>query len=278
MEVPRIVSPRGMLSEWALQQGSARKRAIWWLYLKRDLDSASLLHATAHSEASDFRNCGLTAPIAVLPNGVNLPPQLDRRDLRSRPERVALFLSRLHPKKGLLDLIEAWSVLRPPNWRLVIAGDDEGGHRAVVEKTAAQRGVRDLIDFVGPVGDAAKWDLYATAELFILPSYSENFGIVVAEALAAGVPVITTRATPWKELQDIGCGWWIDTGAASLTSALREGIQASDETRVAMGKRGRELVETRYSWASAAEKMLACYRWLLGQQEKPECVNLSDAA
>ncbi len=275
LRVPRVVSPRGMLSEWALNHGSVWKKLAWRVYQKRDLESASLLHATAESEAAEFRQCGLRPPIAVVPNGVDVPPAIRRQTGEERRERVALFLSRLHPKKGLLDLVEAWAAVRPKGWRLVIAGDDEGGHRATVERAAAERGIGDRIDFLGAVADADKWDLYAKADLFVLPSYSENFGIVVAEALAAGVPVITTRATPWKEIQELRCGWWVDTGAASLATALRHATGKSDEERREMGERGRELMESKYSWDVAAEKMIACYHWILGKQEKPEWVQLS---
>lgn len=275
--IPRMVSPRGMLSDWALNHSGWRKKVVWRLHQKRDLESASMLHATAAEEAEEFRSIGLCRPIAVIPNGVDLPSVDDRARCEPRTWRTALFLSRLHPKKGLLDLIAAWAVVQPAGWRLVIAGDDEGGYRRVVEDAvnAAQR--ENEIEFVGAVADAEKWNLYARADLFILPSYSENFGIVIAEALAAGVPVITTRATPWMELERNDCGWWIEVGTAPLISALHEATSATDGRRRAMGDRGRDLVKMRYSWGLAAEKMLACYRWLLGQEEKPDCVSLPDA-
>ena len=273
LDVPRVVSPRGMLSEWALNHGSARKKLAWRLHQRRNLESASLLHATADSEADEFRKCGLRNPIAIVPNGVDLPPVRNNTGAPTA-ERTALFLSRIHPKKGLLDLVNAWAAVQPINWRLRIVGDDEGGHRSLVASAVDEQGIGEQVEFLGPVADAEKWDLYAKADLFVLPSYSENFGIVVAEALAAGVPVITTRATPWGELVSTRSGWWIDTGAESLAAALGEATQKSDAERRAMGERGRNLVESRYSWGAAAEKMLACYLWLLGEAERPHCVQL----
>jgi glycosyltransferase involved in cell wall biosynthesis len=269
---PRVVSPRGMLSAWALGQGRLRKKLAWRLHQRRDLERASLLHATAEAEAEDFRRAGLRNPIAVVPNGVDVAHTISRTMREPRGPRTALFLSRLHRKKGLLDLVEAWRVVRPSGWRLVIAGEDEGGYRRTIETAAAMAGLGQTVDFSGPVDDDKKWELYASADLFVLPSYSENFGLVVAEALASGVPVVTTKATPWPELETARCGWWIDTGAVALSAALREATAATDEQRRAMGERGRDLIEKKYSWKQAAAQMLACYQWLLQIGRRPECI------
>jgi glycosyltransferase involved in cell wall biosynthesis len=115
-------------------------------------------------------------------------------------------------------------------------------------------------------------NLLQSASLFVLPTFSENFGIAVAEALAAGVPVITTKGAPWKELETHRCGWWVDVGAEPLATAMREAIALSDEQRRAMGKRGRRLVEERYSWPKIAADMKSVYEWVLGSGPKPECV------
>jgi glycosyltransferase involved in cell wall biosynthesis len=108
--------------------------------------------------------------------------------------------------------------------------------------------------------------------LFVLPSHSENFGIVVAEALASGVPVITTRATPWEELVTHRCGWWTENGPEPLAAALRDALSRTDEERREMGRRGRQLVDQKYSWPGIAAQVHAVYRWMLGEGEKPECV------
>jgi len=129
-------------------------------------------------------------------------------------------------------------------------------------------------EYVGPVAGEAKWNLYRDADLFVLPSHSENFGLVVAEALACGVPVITTRGTPWEDLVTHRCGWWTEIGVEPLANALREALRLSDEERQHMGRRGRKLVEENYTWPAAAKKMVAVYRWMLGEGQKPECVNL----
>lgn len=274
--VPRIVSPRGMLSEWALAWRGRRKRAAWLAYQRRDLRAADVLHATSELEAREIRAAGIGVPVAVVPNGVDLPPlregpPVDRSAVGGRSRRL-LFLSRIHPKKGLADLIDAWGATRPAGWELVIAGPDEGGHRAEIEARARALGPDAAVRFRDPVPDAGKWDLYGTADLFVLPSRSENFGVVVAEALASGVPVITTRAAPWEALGERRCGWWTEPGVEPLARAIAEATGIGDAERRAMGARGRQLVEEGFAWPAVARRMLAVYRWLAGEGATPEWV------
>lgn len=276
--LPRIVSPRGMLTTWALQHRGWKKRLAWSLYQQRDLHRAQVLHATSNDEADGFRALGLRQPIAIIPNGVSLPPPLSPVSgfqdfsFSASQKRTVLFLSRLHPKKGLFDLVEAWAAVRPSGWRVVIAGPDDEGHRAQLESAVRSRGLSDDFSFVGSVEGEAKWNLYRQANLFVLPSYSENFGLVIAEALACGVPVLTTRATPWRELIDHRCGWWVEVGANPLAAALRTATALTDTERQEMGVRGRLLIEANYSWPHVAAQMKSVYAWMLGQGPRPNCV------
>ena len=272
--VPLVVSPRGMLEPWALGHNRWKKRLAWWVYQRRVLKQATLFHATAEAEAKSLRRLGFDQPIAVIPNGVKVPGR-GKRERRPGANRTALFLSRLHPKKGLPMLIEAWAELRPEGWELILVGPSEGGHRGELERQARQAGLEDVVTFAGSVSDDEKWSYYDAADLFILPTYSENFGIVVAEALAAGVPVITTTGAPWEELESRNCGWWVDPDTGALAGALREAVGRSQEERLAMGRRGRKLVEERYSWEGVARQMEAAYRWLLGRGSQPSCVRLA---
>lgn len=271
LEVPFVVSTRGMLTRWALSHNSLKKRLAWDLYQERDVRSAALLHATAEEEVEDIRRAALRQPVVVLPNGVEIPGRV--RETPAGATRRALFLSRIHPIKGLLNLVEAWARVRPEGWELVLAGPDEDGHRAEVEALAHAHGVDDL-RWRGAVDDAAKWDLYREADLFVLPTFSENFGIVVAEALAAGVPAITTTGAPWRALSERQCGWWVDIGVEPLVAALREATTLGDEARHAMGQRGRTYVRESLSWERVAREMAAAYRWVLGEGERPDTVVL----
>jgi glycosyltransferase involved in cell wall biosynthesis len=158
------------------------------------------------------------------------------------------------------------------NWRVLVAGGDENGHLAEVKTEIRKQKLENSFEFIGEVADEKKWDLYRSADLFVLPTKSENFGIVIAEALACGLPVITTRGTPWEDLITHRCGWWVELGAGPLAVALNEAMRLPDEERRAMGLRGRKLVEENYTWPAAAKKMVALYRWMLDSGSKPECL------
>lgn len=272
-QVPLIVQPHGMLEPWALAYRGWKKRLALSLYQRRDLEFASLFIATAEQEAESIRQFGLRQPIAVIPNGVELAVgggENGRGTLHSTV-RTALFLSRIHPKKGLLNLVSAWGQLRPRDWRLVIAGPDEDGHLAQVMSSVDQRGITECVEYVGEVEGQRKAELYRDADLFVLPTFSENFGVVVAEALACGLPVITTRGTPWMDLERFGCGWWIDTGVDLLVSTLRKAMSLPEDERKAMGERGRRYVQ-RYDWNVIARQTAEVYRWVLARGPKPDCV------
>lgn len=289
VSVPIVHSPHGMLTPWALRAKWHKKMLALAAYQYWDLRQARLLHATAESEREDIRRVGLKRPVAVIPLGVHMPPLRTERPRRS--ERVALFVSRVHPKKGLLNLVAAWARVRPSGWRMTVAGPDQDGHTAEVKALAERLGVLKDFQFVGPVYGCDKEALYANADLFVLPTFSENFGAVVVEALAHGCPVITTKGTPWSELcgttrslrgdseaavrnlgQDVcgsplggcaevtRCGWWIDIGVEPLAAALSEAFSISDAARGAMGMNGRRLVESKYTWPAVAEIMATEYQ------------------
>ncbi|PEN06513.1 hypothetical protein CRI93_09530 [Longimonas halophila] len=260
--VPYVLTPRGMLEPWALNHNAWKKNLVWYAYQHRILKGAALLHATAPAEATHLRALGLDAPIVVAPNGVTVPQQWKQKS-DSGTMRQALFLSRVHPKKGLLNLMEAWAAVDPPDWELVIAGPDENDHQSEVEARAVELGITDQVSFPGSIPDAEKWALYRASDLFVLPTFSENFGVVVAEALASGIPAITTTGAPWSVLEERDCGWWIETGVDPLVEALREATTCSDAERLAMGRYGRELVKERFAWPAIAQTLAGAYRWLL---------------
>ncbi len=270
--IPLIISPRGMLEPWARSYRSWKKMIAWYFYQRRDLKAATVLQATSKQEAGNLQLLDFHIPIAIIPNGVDIPefPEPVVKDKTNL--KTALFLSRVHPVKGLLNLVRAWAKIRPVNWRVVIAGPDEGGHQIEIEQEIQRHELSDSFSFIGSVADQDKWELYRSADLFVLPTHSENFGIVIAEALASGTPVITTKGTPWKELVENKCGWWIDIGVEPLAEALTKAMNLSSEERQAMGQRGRRLIEQNYSWDKIGNEMLSVYEWILGKGPKPECV------
>ena len=263
---PFIASPRSMLDPWALAHRKWKKRLAWWLYARRDLHGAAAVHATADLESGYIRAAGYRGPVFVVPNGIAFPDRSPSRLEKGggMPKRL-LFLSRIHEKKGIPDLIEAFARNAPPDWELIIAGNDDGGHEGVCRALAARQANAGQIHFHGPVSDTAKWNLYASSDLFVLPSYSENFGIVVGEALAAGLPVITTTATPWEDLVRRRCGWCVPTGAGPLAKVLREALSLSPDERKAMGDRGARWVRQEFAWPRVGEDFVRAVRGIAAQ-------------
>jgi glycosyltransferase involved in cell wall biosynthesis len=266
--IPRIVSTRGMLEPWAMAHKRWKKRLAWTLYQNRDLRHARCHHTTAEMEARNLHKLQLGVPIKVVPNGVDLPqgggrPEHAQRFDRARGSRTALFLGRIYPVKGLPMLIEAWARVRPHRWRLEIAGPDEAGHQAEVEHAVSAAGLGELVSFIGPVYGAAKQSAFFNADLVVLPSHSESFGMVVAEALAHGVPVLTTTGTPWSVLPDRGCGWWVAPTTEGISEGLRHATSQAPETLRGMGEKGRELVAAEFAWERVAQRFVSIYQNIL---------------
>jgi glycosyltransferase involved in cell wall biosynthesis len=257
-----------MLEPWAMEHKRWKKRLAWSLYQDRDLRRAHCHHTTAEMEARNLRGLRLGVPIEVIPNGVDLPQgcQWSEHSKRSDPARgcrTALFIGRIYPVKGLPMLIQAWARVRPDGWQLKIAGPDEAEHQAEVELAVSAAGLSEVVSFVGPVYGPAKQSALFNADLLVLPSHSESFGIVVAEALAHGVPVLTTTGTPWSALPERGCGWWVDATADGLAQGLRQATSRAPETLREMGERGRELVAAEFGWEQVAKRFARIYQDLL---------------
>ena len=262
--VPRMVSIRGMLEPWAMAHKRMKKRLAWFAYQRRDLNRAAALHATADSEAAAIANLGLLPRVVVLPNGVDIPAAAASHARAPDQPRTALFLSRIHPNKGLDMLIDAWNAA-PPGWRLRIAGPGASGYCDEVARRIARAGLERQVSLEGPLYGAAKTHAFISADAFLLPSYSESFGIVVAEALAHGVPVLTTTATPWQALESENCGWRVPPTSEAIARGLSAVVAASDETRKAMGLRGRALVKRQFAWPAIARTMRATYESIVEQ-------------
>lgn len=271
--IPLVISPHGCLEPWALRYKHPKKLLALKTYQGAVLRSASLFVATADQELGSIRNLGFRQPIAVVPNGVEVGP-IPRRDEHGEV-KTFLFLSRIHPKKGLLDLVEAWALVRQPGWRIVIAGGDEEGYRAKVEALIRQKGLEADFEFSGFVDGARKQACFDQADIFILPTYSENFGIAVAEALANELPVITTTGTPWFDLVQHRCGWWVEPGVPGISCALVEAMACEPGELKQMGQRGRQLVVDKYSWNKIGITAQKVSEWVVDQtRPKPDVVDI----
>jgi glycosyltransferase involved in cell wall biosynthesis len=283
-----------MLEDWSLRRAVVRKFVAWQLFERKNLESAALFHATADSEAEAIKTAlrikmkiKIKEPrIVVAPNGVDIPERIPNREAlearfaKLRGRRWILFMSRVHPKKGLLELAKAWMQIREsnPGWELVIAGPEQD--KGYAEKLKREGG-REVV-WTGELRGEEKWAALGHAEFLVLPSHSENFGIVVAESLAAGRPVVTTNKTPWgaarseikmkikiKEnnggesmnLEQRKCG--VICEVTDLKRGLERMLGFSDKQREEMGARGREWMKEEFSWEAGAEKLTSAYRQIL---------------
>jgi poly(glycerol-phosphate) alpha-glucosyltransferase len=280
---PYLISPHGMLEAWALQRSPWRKRVMGWLYQNMDLSGADCLHALTQGEKESIRRYGLKNPVAVAPNGIDLA-EMDRRERfgalfeerfpRTRGRRVALFLSRVHPKKGLLPLAEAWGKIHREfsDWLLVIAGPDPSGHQAEVERTVRSSNAADSVLFSGPLYDEIKLSALAAAKIFVLPSFSEGFSMAVLEALACRLPVLITPGCNFPEVAEGGAGLLCQPEPAGIAEALRALLRMSEKDRLDMGARGRRMVEEKHAWNTIAGSLIEVYEWILGRKGRPSCV------
>ena len=269
-EVRLVVSPRGMLSEWALNHHGLRKRVFWVLLQRQALARTDCFHVTAESEFEEVRRLGFRQPVAVLPNGIDVPPYEKPAPV---PRRRLLYLGRIHKKKGIDLLLQAWRAVAPkfPEWELIIAGPDDGGYLGEMRRLAGDLGL-ERVSFHGPVYGEDKLRLYRSADLYVLPTYSDNFALTVAEALATGTPAIVSKGAPWSGLEKEGAGWWAEIGLDSLVTALETALAEPPEVLRAMGARGHGWMVREYSWEAIGRQMASVYRWLCGQAERPPCV------
>lgn len=263
---PYLLSPRGSFAPAALAWRAWKKTLFHRLAGEAALQGAAGFHATMEEEAGHIRAVAPGARVGIVPNGVDLPEEGELARLRAGGRDLSvLFLGRLHPHKNPELLLRAFAGIaqRFPQGRLIFAGPDVAGLGRRIRALSAELGCSDRIQLPGPVYGEAKAALLARARVLVLPSKSENFGNVVAEALAYGTPVITTRGTPWAEVAPRGCGWWVDGEDAALAVALTEALSLADSSVEAMGGRGRQWMVEAFSWASVAGRMANFYEDIL---------------
>lgn len=266
---PVVRSPRGMLSPWALRRNRVVKRLVWNLIERRLFDEAALVHVTSELEESDVRQLGIAARSVVIPNGIDLEGEYATSRVavarkagipEANGRRVVLFLSRVHPVKGLDLLCRAWAQL-PAHVPavLLVAGPGDDNELARLRQWLAEQ-VGPPAQYIGPVAGNRRLALLSSAWLMALPSYSENYGMVVAEALACETPVLTTTGMPWTEVEREGCGWVIAPEAAALAQALHEGLGLVPDEHEVMRARARAFVARSHSLESTVIRMEEAYK------------------
>lgn len=308
--IPRMLSPRGTLDPWSLEYRAWKKKLALTLYQRGALERVDCFHAASLQEAQHIRNLGLKQPIAVIPNGIDFPELpahfmtrdrgdtrvegqdesgIPRSDLRTSTfqlsavalakeelpaKRTALYLGRIHPIKNLVNLLHAWSEVRPEDWCLKLVGSNESGHRQELEALAHRLDITDQLVFSGPKYGQEKAELLRDSQLLCLVSKSENFGITAAEAMAAGLPVLTSKETPWECAESSGAGWWVEGRVTELGRALDLATKSSPEQLRSMGAKGRVYAEQHFSWAHICVEFQAVYAWLSGGGQVPPSIQL----
>ena len=269
LKLPYIISAHGMLEPWALANRALKKRLYTALIERANIHGATCLHALTADELLDYRRFGCKQPIAVIPNGVNIPRSVDANlfieafpELRGK--QIVLFLGRIHFKKGLDILIQAWSALARdfPESRLVIAGPGSETYIAELRALVASYEISDTVMFTGMLKGEMKWSALGSATGFVLPSYSEGFSVAALEAMGMGLPVIVSDNCHLPEVAASGLGWQIRAEAHDLELALCELLTNAPSDNAKLGNRGRQIVQERYSWQTVAHQMAELYRWV----------------
>ena len=272
------MTPRGALEPWCLKHKALKKKLALVFYQKRDLQKSKAILATASMEANNLRNLGLTAPIAIIPNGIDVTEYPCRPiQNKTQTKKQILFISRISPKKGIEFLIDAWSILykKYPEWSIKIAGNGDESYIQELNNRILNKSLQDKVEILPPIFGKDKYNLYAESSLFVLPTYSENFGMVIAEALSCGVPVITTTGTPWNELEEKGIGWCINLNLDNVIRAISEAITLGQDKLFEMGQKGSQYIHETFQYTEVAEKNKILYKWIIKESNIPEFVSVN---
>lgn len=271
--LPFILSPHGMLYPNALTGKSAwKKKIVMPLFQHSDLKSADMLHATCKQEMMHLRNLGYKQPIAVVPNCLNIDSDYLLKSNEKREEnskRRFGFVGRVARIKNIDKILLAWKNLgaKTKDAELVIIGDGDAEYMKELQEFKAQNHLSN-VSFTGFLtGDALKNEVH-NLDVQLLVSDSENFGMVVPEALINRVPVIASQGTPWDELPEKNCGWWIDNSVDSIADTMMQALNLSEVDRWNMGENGRKLVLSKYTMESVAKQMYGAYNFLAGKGSK----------
>ena len=278
-----IIMPHGMLDPWIVRRSPLKKWIVRKWFEDKSLSGADCLYALCRSEHNSMREFGLKNPIAIIPNGTEIPDwQRDYSLFQKKEVKEIVFISRLHPKKGIIEMIEAYKQVKnqapelAKKWKIKIAGWGDEEYIKAIQNAIQSNGLDGDIKLLGAVYGKEKEELLKEADAFILPTYSEGLPMAVLEAWAYGLPVITTDFANLPEGFQHGAAFRIENEVSKMAIGLTEFFSKSDEEIISYGKNGYALAKSSFSWEAVGEKTVALYEWLLGQAEKPEFVHLYD--
>ena len=277
--IPYMMTPRGALEPWCYNNANMlnriKKHVAMAVYQRRDMQEAACVLTTAEMEFNNIRQLGFTCPLAIIPNGINFDdyPCRSKNSLYKCKKQI-IFLSRVAPKKGVDILIDAWVKVHEsyPSWNIIIVGNGEEGYIRSLNARIHRNGLENCVKILPPAFGEDKYRLYTESSLFVLPTHSENFGMVVAEALACGLPVITTKGAPWQLLEEKKCGWWIELSQSNLENTLMKVLALPMEELFNKGQIGAKIVRENFYDVEVAKKMTAVYEWIVLGKERPQYV------
>jgi len=262
--LPILLTPHGMLEPWIIRRNYwTKKLPAIWLYQRKAVRTADVIVSTAEEEREHIKALGWNQNIIMVPNGI-CTDKILMKNKWGRAKSI-LFMSRLHPKKGLEMLFDAIKSLNGEvsGLEFLIAGDGDAAYVESLKTKAEEVSSSDIkISFVGPVYGEKKWEMIREADAVVLPSYSENFGLIVAEALSSGTPVLTTKGTPWSSIEESHCGWWVEPCVSQIADGIREIYNCQESELEEMGIRGRALIENQFDVKKLAETLLITYQKL----------------
>ena len=272
-----VITPRGTLDSWALGNSHLKKKVARLLFENKNLELADCIHALNYSEYESIRNLGLTNPVAIIPNGINLPSNNVKR---KGYKKTLLFMGRIHPKKGLSELIDALKIMKQSypllleSWELKIAGWDEIGHEKYLQQKVLQYELDDYVEFIGPILGQKKEQVLENSDAFVLTSFSEGLPMSILEAWAYKLPVLMTDQCNLPDGFTNKAAIRVKTIPDNIANGLYKLFSMDDSQRNTMGQNGYNLVCKDYTWSKVADKTILLYRWLLEGGDTPEFVKL----
>lgn len=274
---PYIITPHGMLYPQAMNRSTWKKKLLLAIGgVDKDLKLAICIHVTCIEEMEHYRALGYKNPVAVIPNPVPMPDFIKDIEKKNSIKRIG-FLGRLHPRKNVEVLIDAWIMLgdKVKDSQLVIMGKGDAAYERMLRDKVRQYGLKN-VEFVGFITGREKFEKLASLTALCVPSDFENFGMIVTEALSVGTPVIASQGTPWQDLNIHKCGYWINNDSEILAKTIQEVLDLPESKIAEMGRKGKRLVEEKYSDIKVAAMMKRLYEWIvvdrMEKNKKPEFV------